>query len=46
MQRAQQFPSMNAVQDMQSYEEIAATHVQHLQKLIPAFQSLYEFNVP
>lgn len=42
MQRAQQFPSMTAVQDMQSYEEIAATHVQQLQKLIPAFQSLYE----
>lgn len=42
MQRAQQFPSMTAVEDMQSYEEIAATHVQRLQKLIPAFQSLYE----
>ena len=33
MQRAQQFPSMTAVEDMQSYEEIAATHVQQLQKL-------------
>ncbi len=46
MQRAQQFPSMNAVQDMQSYEEIAAAHVQHLQKLIPAFQSLYDSMSP
>ena len=41
MQRAQQFPSMNAVQDMQSYEKIAEAHVQHLQKLVPAFQNLY-----
>lgn len=41
MQRAQQFPSMNAVEDMQSYEQIAAAHVQHLQKLIPVFQNLY-----
>jgi hypothetical protein len=41
MQRAQQFPSMNAVEDMQSYEQIAEAHVQHLQKLLPAFQNLY-----
>ncbi|MGH7116727.1 MAG: Spy/CpxP family protein refolding chaperone [Stellaceae bacterium] len=41
MQRAQQYPSMNAVQNMQSYEKIADAHVQHLQKLVPAFQNLY-----
>src|SRR5271170_5169069 len=41
MQRAQQFTSMTAVQDLQSYEQIAAAHVQHLQTLIPAFQDLY-----
>lgn len=41
MQRAQQFSSMTALQDLQSYEQIAAAHVQHLQKLIPAFQDLY-----
>ena len=41
-ERAQQFPSMNAVQDMQSYEQVAEAHAQHLQKLVPAFQSLYE----
>jgi len=46
MQRAQQFPSMNAVQDMQSYEKIAEAHVQHLQKLVPAFQNLYEAMSP
>jgi protein CpxP len=40
-QRAQQFSSMNALQDLQSYEQIAEAHVQHLQKLIPAFQELY-----
>src|SRR5215469_3861991 len=41
-ERAQQFPSMNAVQNMQSYQQIAEAHAQHLQKLVPAFQSLYE----
>jgi protein CpxP len=41
MERGQQFPSMNALQDMQSYEKIAEAHVQHLQKLLPAFQGLY-----
>lgn len=41
MQRAQQFPSMNAVQNMESYEQIAEAHAQHLQKLVPAFQNLY-----
>jgi periplasmic protein CpxP/Spy len=42
MQRAQQFSSMTAVEDMKSYEEIAAAHVEHLQKLLPVFQSLYD----
>jgi hypothetical protein len=41
MQRAQQFPQMNAVQNMQSYEQLAEAHAQHLQKLVPAFQDLY-----
>ncbi len=41
MQRAQQYPSMNAVQNMQSYEQIADAHAQHLQKLVPAFENLY-----
>ncbi len=40
-QRAQQSAPMNAVQDMQSMEKIAEAQVQHLQKLIPAFQNLY-----
>ena len=40
-QRAQQYPTMNAVQNMQSYERIAEAHAQHLQKLVPAFDTLY-----
>ncbi len=39
--RPQQSAPMNAVQDMQSLEKIAEAQVQHLQKLIPAFQNLY-----
>ena len=39
MQRAQQFPTMNAVQNMQSYEQISEQHAQRVQKLVPAFQS-------
>jgi protein CpxP len=41
VQRAQQYQSMNAVQNMQSYEHIAETHGQQLQKLVLAFQNLY-----
>jgi septal ring factor EnvC (AmiA/AmiB activator) len=42
IQRAEQFRSMNALQNMQSYEQIAEAHAQHLQKLVPAFQNLYD----
>src|ERR1700726_5119517 len=41
MQRAQQYPTMNAMQNMQSYQQMAEAHVQHLQKLVPAFDNLY-----
>jgi periplasmic protein CpxP/Spy len=41
IQRSQQFQSMNALQNMQSYEQIAEAHAQHLQKLVPAFEDLY-----
>ncbi len=40
-QRAQQYPTMNAAQNMQSYEQIAEAHAQHLEKLVPAFDNLY-----
>jgi hypothetical protein len=42
IQRAQQYPTMNAVQNMQSYEQISEQHAQRLQKLVPAFQKLYD----
>ncbi len=41
MQRAQQYSTMNAVQNMQSYEQIAEDHARRVQKLVPAFQNLY-----
>jgi periplasmic protein CpxP/Spy len=42
IQRAQQLDSMTALQNMQSYEQLAEAHAQHLQKLVAAFQNLYE----
>ena len=45
-QRAQQYPTMTAVQNMQTYEKLAEAHVQHLQKLLPAFQALYDAMSP
>ena len=41
LQRVDHFQSMNAVQNMQSYEQIAEQHAQHVQKLASAFQNLY-----
>jgi DNA repair ATPase RecN len=41
MQRGEKLSTMNALQDMQSYEQLAEAHVQHLQKLLPAFEALY-----
>jgi periplasmic protein CpxP/Spy len=40
-QRGQQFQTMTALQNMQSYEQLAEAHAQHLQKLVPAFENLY-----
>ena len=45
-QHAQQFATMTAVENMQPYEKLAEGHVQHLQKLIPAFQALYDSMSP
>ena len=42
IQRAQQFETMTAVQNMQSYEQLAEEHAQRVQKLVPAFQALYD----
>jgi hypothetical protein len=40
-EREQQFPSMNALQNMQSYQKLAQTHAEHLEKLASAFETLY-----
>ncbi len=44
--RAEQFATMDAVQNMQSYEQLAEAHVQRLQKLLPAFEALYNTMSP
>ena len=41
IQRAQEYQSMNAVENMQSYEHVAKTHAQQLQKLVPACRNFY-----
>jgi len=41
LQRADQFHSMNAVQNMESYAQISEQHARHVQKLVLAFQTLY-----
>jgi hypothetical protein len=40
-QRHQEFTRMNALQNMQSYQRIAESHAQDLQRLVPAFENLY-----
>lgn len=39
--RMQQYPTMNALQNMRSYEQIAQAHARGLEKLLPAFENLY-----
>ena len=41
-QRGEKFGSMSAVQNMQSYAEIEEQRAQQTQKLVPAFQALYD----
>ena len=38
---AQQFQTMSALQNMQSYEQIAEAHAWHLQKLVSTFEGLH-----
>lgn len=42
MQQRRQSAGMSAVDDLKAYQTIAETHVRGLQKLIPAFQTLYD----
>jgi len=45
-QRAQQFDSMNAVANMRSYAKIEQMRARDVEKLVPAFQSLYASLTP
>jgi protein CpxP len=40
-ERSKGLKSMNAVEDLQSYERIADEHADGLKRLVPAFQALY-----
>lgn len=40
-ERAANAKTMNAVQDLQSYEQITEAHAEGLKKLVPAFDALY-----
>ena len=40
-ERQQQYLSMNALQNMESYQKLAETHAEHLEKLVSAFETLY-----
>lgn len=40
-QRSKKLASMSAADNMQSYAEISEQHAQDVQKLVPAFQALY-----
>lgn len=41
-QRAEKMGTMTAVENMQSYAAIAQQHAEDMQKLLPAFQTLYD----
>jgi len=45
-QRGSQLPTMNALQNMESYAQLAQQHAQDMQKLSAAFQSLYDSMPP
>src|SRR5579883_1729044 len=46
IQKRQAGGTMTAVDDLRSYQEVADAHSQGLQKLIPAFQALYDSMSP
>jgi Mg-chelatase subunit ChlI len=41
-QRTQEFQTMTALQNMQSYDKLAQMHADHVQKLTSAFETLYD----
>jgi hypothetical protein len=40
--RVQTMPAMTATENMQSYAQLASTNAEDVQKLVPAFQALYD----
>jgi protein CpxP len=40
--RVQAMASMTAAENMQSYAQVTSEYAQHMQKLVPAFQALYD----
>ncbi len=40
--RVKAMPGMSAVENMQSYADLATEHAKEMQKLVPAFQSVYD----
>jgi periplasmic protein CpxP/Spy len=44
--RATRLKTMNAVEDLQSYQAVANQHAEGLKRLVPAFQSLYASMTP
>jgi periplasmic protein CpxP/Spy len=40
--RAQAMSAMTAAENMQSYAKVTAEYAQHMQKLVPTFQALYD----
>ncbi len=42
IQQRHQTQNMTAIDDLKAYQAIAQAHLQNVQKLIPAFQALYD----
>ncbi len=45
-QRSKRVDDMTAIENMQSYAQVAEEHAQDVQKLVGAFQTLYESMTP
>jgi protein CpxP len=44
--RAQQGPNMNAVEDLRTYAAVVQAHAEGMQRLVPAFEALYNSLTP
>jgi periplasmic protein CpxP/Spy len=45
-QRAERLESLNAVDDMRNYATVAQAHADHIQRLLPVFEALYNSMTP